>query len=157
MSEIYEKIVKTLKENNVEYQEHHHEPVRTSEEAAKVRNSKLSEGAKALIFTTGTGYIMAVVPGDERVNTDAMKINYGFNKLKMTSPEEAQQVSGAEVGGVPPFGNLFVNPIPVYAEKSLLNNEYIEFNAGDRSISIRMKASDWKNLVNPILMQNNAN
>lgn len=154
MTEIYKNIIELLKKENIEYAEHRHQPVRTSEEAAKVRNSALNEGAKALIFTTGDDYVMIVVPGDQKVNTENLKKTFEFKKLKMASPEEAEKLSGTQVGGVPPFANLFPNPIKIYVAKKLLKNEYIEFNAGDRSISIRMKPKDWAKLVSPIEFDN---
>ena len=93
--------------------------------------------------------IMVVVPGDKKVNTKTLKQNLGIKDLKFASPEEAKGISGAEVGGIPPFGSFFDPPIPIYTTRNLLNNDIIDFNAGDRSISIEMKTKDWENLVTP--------
>lgn len=54
---------------------------------------------------------------------------------------------GVEVGGVPPFGNLF--GLKVIADRRLFENEKIVFNAGDRRFSIAMRSSDYKRLVDP--------
>jgi Ala-tRNA(Pro) deacylase len=148
---IYEKIINILKENNISYESFTHEAVRTSEEAAKVRNTSLKEGAKALVMIADGIPVLIIVPGDTKADTDKIKNIYKYNKLKMSSIEEAQRLSGAQVGGVPPFGNLFEIPVKMLCAKELLENEFISFNAGEKTISIRMKSKEWFELVNPDL------
>lgn len=148
---LYNRIVELLKEKKIEYIETRHQPVRTSEEAAKIRGTKLSEGAKALICEIDTGFIQVVVPGDKLINKKAMQKELDTKKFKLASPETAENLSGVKIGGIPPFGNLFDVPIPVYVSSEVLNNKQIEFNAGDRSISIRINPMDWQNVVNPIV------
>lgn len=151
MQNLYGRIVSALQNAKVEYKEFRHEPVRTSEEAAKVRGNSLSEGAKALIFMADGKPIQLIIQGHLKVDKDKFKGNFGITKLKMASPEQVLEISSVEPGGVPPFGSLFNPAIPVYVDKNLLKLEQIEFNAGDKSISIRMNRKDWQNVVNPII------
>lgn len=146
---MYQKIKDLLRENRISYKEYRHKPVLTSWEAAKVRGTNISAGAKAMIFIADRKPIMVVVPGDKKVNTKALKHNLHIKDLKFAPQEAAEKTSGVKIGGIPPFGSLFNPPIPVYTTKNLLKNDIIDFNAGDRSISIEMKAKDWKNLVRP--------
>jgi len=44
---VYQKIINLLKDNHITYKTYQHEPVFTSEQAAKVRNTSLKQGAKA--------------------------------------------------------------------------------------------------------------
>lgn len=145
---VYERIRQLAKRLDIKYTEYHHEPVRTSEEAAKVRGVPLHVGAKALIMLADKKPIQVVVPGDKKVNTDAVKNELGVSKLKMAPKELAEQLSGVEIGGIPPFGNLFDNSIDVFVSKSVLENEFMEFNAGSRSISMRMNPNDWFKMTN---------
>ncbi len=181
---LYNRIIETLTQNNIPFTEHRHEPVRTSEEAAKVRGSDINEGAKALIFWAfkvdgSKSPIQLVLQGSKRVDKEKfLKQNPEFIKIKMVSAEEVLAIAGVEPGGVPPFATLFsykddprlqdhpytisrVDPregrfspeagsVAVYADCGLLKLENIEFNAGDKSISIRMKTKDWAKIVNPI-------
>lgn len=151
MQSLYERIVSALKSAKVEYKEFRHEPVRTSEEAAKVRGNSLSEGAKALIFMADSKPIQLIIQGHLKVDKDKFKEKFGLIKLKMASPEQVLEISSVEPGGVPPFGSLFDPPIPVYVDENLLKLEQIEFNAGDKSISIRMNRADWQKIVDPIV------
>lgn len=153
---LVEKIKNILTERGCEYDTFEHEPVRTSEEAAKVRSGyTLEQGAKALILRvkkTGEGksFAMFVVPGHQKFDTAKVKKEFNLSDLRFATEEEVLEITdGVQVGGVPPFGNLF--DIPVYVDKSLFDNEKIIFNAGDRSFSIGMKTKDWQNIVNPII------
>ena len=153
MLTLYDRIIALLNENNIHYTEHRHEPVRTSEEAAAVRGSNIEEGAKALIFMADEKPIQIILQGHLRVDKEKVKSLLGITKLKMAAPEQVITISGVEPGGVPPFGNVFLKPIPVYVDENLLELEEIEFNAGDKSISIRMKVADWAKVVGPIKSQ----
>lgn len=146
---VYEKIIDLLKKNGVEYKSYGHKPVFTSEDAAKIRNSSLKQGAKALIMKADKKPIMIVVPGDLKVDTSKFKKLYQIKDLEMAKPEEVKEVSGVEIGAVPPFGNLF--KIPLYFDKTISKNESVFFNAGSHSKSISMKGSDLEKVTNPIV------
>lgn len=131
-----------------------HGPVRTSEEAAKIRPGySLKEGAKAMIIRVKNNesdkkFVMLVLPGDLKFNNDKVKSFLRVKDIRFATPEEINQVTGGvEIGGVPPFGNLF--NIEVIADPKLFLNEKIIFNAGDRRYSIAMKSEDYKKVVNP--------
>lgn len=173
MANLYKRIISSLRESQIEYQETRHAPVFTSEEAARERGTKISEGAKALLFWAqkekevknkqGAPHentknkpaskfpIQIVIQGDKRVDKERFKKLFGFSKLKMVSADEVKQIADVEPGAVPPFGNLFKPPIPIYVEEGILKNREIEFNAGDHKISIRMRAEDWKKLLRPVV------
>ncbi len=149
-----EKVRKMFDDKGFVYDVFEHEAVRTSEEASKVRTGyTIEQGAKALIVRVkkageGKKFVMIVVPGDKKFDSEKMKVNFGLSDMRFATQEEAQKITdGIEFGGVPPLGNLF--GLEVYVEKMLLQNERIIFNAGDRCFSIGMKSSDYIEFVNP--------
>lgn len=152
---LYNRIIQTLKSQNISYAEFRHEPVRTSEEAAKIRGSDLSVGAKALIFwgfkiDNSKEPIQLVLQGSKKVDKEKfINKHKEYTKIKMVSATEVMQIANVEPGGVPPFGNLFDPPIAIYVDENLLKLEYIEFNAGDKSISIKMLTNNWNNITTP--------
>ena len=153
---LVEKIQNILKEGGCEFETFEHEPVRTSEEASKIRTGYgIDQGAKALIVRVrksgvGKSFAMFVVQGSKKFDANKVKQVFGLSDLRFATEAEVTEITnGVEIGGVPPFGNLF--NIPVYVDRGLLGNEKIVFNAGDRSFSIGMKVSDWQNIVNPIV------
>lgn len=152
---VTEQITKLLSDHGVWFETFEHEPVRTSEEAAQVRHGYgLSQGAKALIVkvkkTDGESFAMLVVPGDKRFDRKKSKeVLYARDISFATEEDVAMITGGIQVGGVPPFGNLF--GLQVVVDPSLFENEKIIFNAGDRQFSVGMKSEDYRRVVNPIV------
>lgn len=148
------KIVEFLKTNNMWFETFEHKPVRTSEEASKVRNGyTIDQGAKALIIrvkisNANKKFVMLVLPGISRFDVDKVKLLFEAKDIRFaTEPEVAELTGGVQPGGVPPFGNLF--SLEVIADPQLFENEKIIFNAGDKSFSVGMYSKDYKELVEP--------
>lgn len=147
-------ITDLLKKHNVWFETFEHEPVRTSEEAAQVRDGyTIRQGAKALIArikisNSEKKFVMLVVPGDARFDVRKVKTLLGAKDLRFATEEEVSEITGGVLpGGVPPFGNLF--DIEVIADPSIFASDRIIFNAGDRSFSVGMKSVDYRQIVNP--------
>jgi len=149
------KIKTLIEEKGVWYDHLEHEPVRTSDEAAKVRSGKYtqSQGAKALIVRVreygGKKYFcMIVVPGDLKFDQKKTKEYLNAKDIRFATEGEVSEITdGILVGGVPPFGNLF--NLPVYVDNKVVENEVIVFNAGDKRVTIAIFTKDYKELVNP--------
>jgi Ala-tRNA(Pro) deacylase len=147
------KIQQLLTDNQCWFETYEHPPVRTSEEAVKVRKGyTLEQGAKALIVRVKRNgekkFVMLVVPGDKRFDKNKVQLLLASKDIRFATEEEVAKISnGVKVGGVPPFGNLF--NLEVIADPSLFENEKIIFNAGDRSFSIAMLSKDYQRLVSP--------
>lgn len=148
------KISSILKENNCWFESFEHEPVRTSEESAKVRPEySLHQGAKALIVqvkksNTDKRFIMLVFPADLKFDKNKVKELLGIKDIRLATEQEVSSITkGVELGGVPPFGNFF--GLKVIADPKLFENEKIIFNAGDQRFSVAMKSHDYQRLVNP--------
>ncbi len=143
------KIKSILETHGIVYDYFEHEPVKTSHEAAKVRPDQytLEHGAKALIVKTDKGvFKMLVVPGNRKFDNKKVKIQLGVKAFSFASEEDIKKLTeGIEIGGVPPFGNLF--NIEVYVDKEVLYKDRMIFNAGDRKASIGIKTSDYKKCV----------
>lgn len=147
------KIVNLLKDNDLWFETFEHEPVHTSEEAAKIRDGyTLKQGAKALIVRVKTArekyFVMLVMRGDTKFDNDKVKRLLEAKDIRFATESEVSEItSGIQTGGVPPFGNLF--GIRVIVDRGLFSNEKIIFNAGDRRFSVAMKSEDYKMLVKP--------
>ncbi|MEM7819617.1 MAG: YbaK/EbsC family protein [Candidatus Aenigmatarchaeota archaeon] len=151
MKKQFKELKKFLDENNVKYFISEHEPVYTSEQAAKVRGVELKTGVKALIFKVLAEkpyFIHVLIPGDKRADINKIK-NIVGHKTKLASSYEVLRVCGCEIGSVHPFGNLF--NLGTYMDKKNLENEFVNFNAGLHTISIRMSSKDMKKLINPVV------
>lgn len=152
------KIIRLLETNNLWFETFEHEPVRTSEEAAELRDGyTLHQGAKAIIIRVKqTGgkkfFAMVVLPGDRRFNSKKVEAYFQAKDVRFATVEEVAEVTqGILPGGVPPFGSLF--GLEVIVDDTLLGNEKIIFNAGDRSFSIGMFCADYIQLLQPNVVQ----
>lgn len=144
---VYDRIVSDIEGKHMEYEAYEHKEVRTSEEAAAIRNTPLHEGAKALVMYADDKPVMVVVAGDRKLDMKAFKALYHIKDLRMGTPQEVEQVTGVTIGAVPPFGHLF--GIPLYMDASLQDNTHVSFNAGLHTKSIRMKAVDYQSFAKP--------
>ncbi|PJA39532.1 hypothetical protein CO180_00550, partial [candidate division WWE3 bacterium CG_4_9_14_3_um_filter_41_6] len=82
------KIVEILTTNNVWFETFEHEPVRTSEEASKVRDGyTIDQGAKALIVrvkisNANKKFVMLVLPGIARFDVDKVKLLFEAKDIR---------------------------------------------------------------------------
>jgi len=151
---VTKKITQILTENNCWFETFEHEPVRTSKEAAKVRTGySLKQGAKALIVRIKKSendkkFVMLVFPADLKFDNNKIKEIFSAKDIRFATPEEISSLTGGvEIGGVPPFGNLF--GLEIIVDPKLFDNEKIIFNAGDRRFSVAINSKDYKKLVDP--------
>ncbi|MEM4239629.1 MAG: YbaK/EbsC family protein [Candidatus Woesearchaeota archaeon] len=147
---LIDELKKFLDDRKIQYKSAVHEPVYTSEQAAKVRNEPLESGAKAMVFRSEGNFLMVVIAGDKKIDFKKVKSVINSSSLSLASPEEVLKVMGCEIGSVPPFGNL-VN-IPVYMDKSLERSPIINFNAGRHDTSFSMSLADYKKSVRPVVV-----
>ncbi len=144
-----EEIVNILNQKEIVYKLMEHEEVHTSEESAKVRGTKLSQGMKAMILKSKeyeNKYIMSVIPADKQIDLD--KLSKELNEEYIVAPsEEVEKKFGIKVGAVPPFGRLL--KLDLYYDMSIYNKDEVAFNIGLRTKSILMKASDLISVAQP--------
>ena len=139
-----ERLLAYLRENGAEHTVLRHEPVRTSEEAARVRGTALEQGAKALVFRADERTVLLVAQAHRRIETRAFKRAFGVKNLRMVSADELLDLTGLEVGAVPPFGHLL--GLQSYVDERLLALPHIVFNAGSRAASVIMATRDYARL-----------
>jgi prolyl-tRNA editing enzyme YbaK/EbsC (Cys-tRNA(Pro) deacylase) len=146
---VFGKIRDILNREKIEFEILEHKPVYTSKEAAEVRGTELKQGCKALICKTEEGFIQAVISGNKELDILQLQKLTLFKKIELANAKEVKQVTGCNIGSVPPFGNLF--GLKVYFDKLVVENEIVAFNAGQHTKSIKMKAKDLVRVVNPVV------
>jgi Ala-tRNA(Pro) deacylase len=140
-SNVLQRLKVHLAGRQVAYAESHHVPVYTSEEAAKVRGTPLSSGAKALVCKADERFVMIVLPADRRLASKDVRKSLGIKSLRFATREEVEQLTGLAPGSIPPFGSLF--GLETWCDERLGENDRINFNAGDHSVSISLRYSDY--------------
>ena len=148
---VLEKIKEILDSFSIEYEILNHEPVYTSLDAAKIRDTGLSNGAKALVFMADGKPILIVVPGDKKVDLRKFKQKFSIKDLRMASKEEVKDITTLEVGSIPPVGKAM--NLKSYFDSSFLEKDVVAFNAGSHLVSIRMKAKDLIKVESPVIYE----
>ena len=146
---IFNEICNFLDSKKIKYQVYEHEPTPKSKDSAKIRGTKISEGAKALILRgkKTNKNIMAVVRGDKKLKIKKIKDRVG-EEITFEKPEIIYKKFGVKIGGIPPFGNIL--GLQIFFDKSILENEEVSFNAGLQTKSITMKSSDLEKTLSAI-------
>ncbi len=147
--DVYDTIIRDLEAKHITYKAYTHEPVHTSEEAAKVRNSPISWGAKAIVMYADGNPVMVVVAGDTKIDGKAFKTAFGVKDLRMATPDEVLKVTSVPIGAVPPFGHIF--HIPLYADRHVLDSDTVIFNAGLHEKSISLSGKEYERITRPIV------
>ena len=148
-SPLTRRLLDLLAANGVPHRVLRHRPVRTSEEAARVRGTPLAAGAKALVCQADDRVVLIVVPADRRLDNRAFRRQAGVRSVRMVDADRVEGLVGAPVGAVPPFGSLM--SLPTYADRAVGERPEISFNAGARDISVTMAGPDYAALERPTL------
>ncbi|MFH1588232.1 MAG: YbaK/EbsC family protein [Candidatus Diapherotrites archaeon] len=140
-----QKIISLFTGLNCDFKILKHEPVLTSEQAAKVRNTPLEEGVKSMLFKTRTEpffYCVVNVPAHKKVDAKKLSKLFGKGSLTLASPEETINETGCITGSVPPL--MHEKEIPLFVDEEVFSFNKNSFNAGQRTASIVINSIDLK-------------
>mgnify|MGYP001612390120 CR=1 FL=1 len=145
---VFQNIKKVLLEKDVWHEIKSHEPVYTSEQAARARKVALRTGVKAMVLK-GNTYFLVLIRADKKVDFKLIKKLEMSNRVRLASPEEVKEQTGCETGSVPPFG--FARDFKTYLDKEILKEGKVNFNAGLHTKSIVMMGKDLLKVVEPVV------
>jgi Ala-tRNA(Pro) deacylase len=146
---VFERVEDKLRQAGVPYTSSRHAPVFTSEEAAAIRGTPLASGAKALVVKAGDAFALLVLPADRKLESKTARASLGVKSIRFATGEEVERLTGLRPGSIPPFGSLF--GLPTWCDPALGDNQSINFNAGDHSISVHMSYADYVRAEAPTL------
>jgi len=108
--------------------------------------------AKSLVMKTNEGtFILAVLPGDKRVDCEKLAKAAEVELVSLATVEEASNIAKCLVGCVYPLGNLM--KIETFFDKSILAFDHIYFNPGSHTKSIKVETKDLLRLVKPVVAE----
>jgi Ala-tRNA(Pro) deacylase len=133
-------LVALLRTEGAEFELIQHDAVTTSAEAAAVRGTELRSGAKAMLVKTKKGFVLAVLAADRKVDWKLLGPLVGDRGARFANDEELRAATGLSKGAVPPVGALF--GLRTIYDRSLLDVDSVNFNAGSHTDSIAMSRAD---------------
>lgn len=154
ITDTYTELLKLLDAQKVTYRIIEHAPEGQTELVSALRGNTLSQAAKCIILMVKLGkkvtkYVLAVVPGDARVNVNAVKELFGGTYISFASPDIAERLAGSVPGTVLPFA--LNNELELVVDPTLLANSEIYFNAARLDRSLALKSADYQKVAQPRL------
>ncbi|MDX1615037.1 MAG: YbaK/EbsC family protein [Candidatus Promineifilaceae bacterium] len=106
------------------------ETTRTAADAAAAIGCQTGQIVKSLLFMVGGQPIMALVAGDNRLDTRklAAQLAVGRKQVRRADADQVKAATGFSIGGVPPFGH--VHRLPVYIDRDLGTYDLVWAAAG---------------------------
>lgn len=146
------KVKEFLDKNKIKYISVKHSPAYTAQEIAESAHISGKNIAKTIIVKIDGKMAMAVLPANYLIDIDLLKDETKAEYVELAGEKEFQDMfPGCEVGAMPPFGNLF--GLPVYLAETLAKDEEIAFNAGTHTELIKLKYTDFSELVKPVILK----
>ncbi len=150
----YERLIALLDQHEVQYRLIEHAPEGRTELVSAMRGNTLSQAAKCIILIVKIGkkitrYILAVVPGDAKVDLQAVKALLKGTYVAFASSDIAERLAGSVAGTILPFS--FNTELELVVDPALLENDEIYFNAARLDRSLILRTSDYVALTKPRL------
>lgn len=141
-------VTEKLDELQIQYKvKLHNQPVYTSEAAAVERLVRLSQIVKTLLFMDSSDrMIIAVVPGDRRINLKKLKKILGEKKLRFVDKETVEERLALVAGAIAPVSEFF-DERPIYIDPSVFDEDVVDISSGDPCAGIELKNEDLRKLL----------
>lgn len=150
----YTQLIQYLDQHGVAYRLIDHLPEGRTDVISPIRGNELVAAAKCIILMVKLGkkvtkYVLAVVPGDKRVDLNAIKALLGGTYISFASTEIAEKMTGCVTGTILPFS--FSEELELMVDPALLQNEDLYFNAARLDRSMVLNAADYARVAKPRL------
>lgn len=123
------------------------EGTKTAEDAAAAIGCPVSAIVKSLVFIVDGQPVVALVPGDLRLDTVRLAEAAGGIKAGRASLDEVRAATGFAAGGTPPFGHA--TPLRVFADPTLKRNDPVWAAAGTPTTVFPISIADLDRLASP--------
>lgn len=153
-ADTYTQLISFLDQHDVAYRLIDHAPEGRTEIVSSLRGNVLSQAAKCIVLMVKIGkkvtkYVLVVIPGDARVDLQAVKALMRGTYVAFASTDIAERLAGSVTGTVLPFS--FNPELELVVDPSLLENEELYFNAARLDRSMVLKTTDYVAVAKPRL------
>ncbi|MFE6176417.1 YbaK/EbsC family protein [Streptomyces sp. NPDC056464] len=148
----YERLISLLDSSSVDYRLIDHEPEGSTEAVCALRGHPASEAAKCIVLRVKvdrriTRHVLAVVPGDRRVDLDAVRALFDARYAGFSDAETAERLARSVPGTVLPFS--FDPDLEVVADPDVVAQSKLYFNAARLDRSLLVSGADYERLAKP--------
>ena len=148
----YQRLVGDLDAAGARYRFIDHAPEGSTEAVSALRGHAVAQAAKCLIVMVKVGkkqtrYVLAVIPGDARLDLAAVKALLGGTYVAFADTARAEQLAGSVSGTVLPIS--YHPQLELIADPALLAHPELFFNAARLDRSIALASEDYVRLAAP--------
>jgi len=150
----YRRLLDLLADHDADFDLVEHEPTGVTEVVSELRGHPAAWAAKALMVVVKPDrrtrkYVLAVVPGDRRVDLQAVREFYGARYAGVCETETAERLAGTPSGTILPIA--VHDEVELLADPSVLEQPQLYFNAARLDQSVRLATRDWERIARPAL------
>ena len=154
LNDTYTRFMAYLDQHGIAYRLIDHAAEGRTEIVSAMRGNTLAQAAKCIVLMVKIGkkttrYMLAVVPGDRRVDLSAIKAMLGGTYIAFATPEIAERLAGSVTGTILPFS--FNPELELIVDDAVLDNPELYFNVARLDRSIVLQTSDYVMLAQPRL------
>jgi Cys-tRNA(Pro) deacylase len=120
------------------------ESTRTAQEAAAAIGTTVGRIVKSLVFLSGDQPILALVSGENRVDTQRLEEITG-GSITRASADDARAATGFSIGDVPPVGHPA--RLATYLDQDLLQYDEVWAAAGTRNTVFRITPMELQRIT----------
>ncbi|WP_367320159.1 YbaK/EbsC family protein [Streptomyces sp. HUAS ZL42] len=148
----YQHLISLLDSSRVDYRIVDHAPEGATEAVCALRGHPASEAAKCIVLRVKvdrrtTRHVLAVVPGDRRVDLDAVRELFGARYAGFSDAETAERLARTVPGTVLPFS--FDPTLELVADPDVVARPRLYFNAARLDRSLVLSGTDYARLAQP--------
>jgi len=148
----YERLIALLDDHDARYRIIEHAPEGRSEEISRIRGNDPAQAMKAIVLSVrggglGKRHLMAVIPGNRRLDMKSLLAHAGAQKGRFAPPEIATEMTGCVMGAIPPFS--FSDDLALIVDQAFQDWDEIAFNAGRLDRSLMLNFDDYRRIVDP--------
>lgn len=149
---LYERLIRDLDAAGARYRLIDHAPEGRTELVSALRGHDVAQAAKCLIVMVKIGkkrtrHVLAVVPGDARLDLQALKALLEGTYAAFADRDRAEELAGSVSGTVLPFS--YHPELEVIADPALLRMPELFFNAARLDRSVALATDDYVRLAAP--------
>ncbi len=153
-TDVYNQLISLLDQHAAHYRVIEHAEEGRTEIVSQLRGNTLAQAAKCIVLMVKIGkkvtkYVLAVVPGDSKVNLNAVKALMNGTYVAFASAEIAERLAGSQAGTILPFS--FDPQLELIVDPALLDNEEIYFNAARLERSLALRTNDYLSIAKPCI------
>ncbi|MDX3106376.1 YbaK/prolyl-tRNA synthetase associated domain-containing protein [Nonomuraea angiospora] len=150
--ELYERLISDMDAAGARYRVIEHAPEGRTDKVSALRGHDVAQAAKCLVVMVKIGkkqtrHVLAVVPGDARLDLQAVKALLDGTYVAFAAKDKAEELAGSVSGTVLPFS--YDPRLELIADPTLLDQPELYFNAARLDRSLALATDDYVRLAEP--------